>query len=150
MKNAVLLAGIALACAAPAFAGDDIAFPAAKPGYRRFDIAEATSDGAPRRIEFFVGKTMTIDCNQHWLNGAFAADDVKGAPFFTFTTDGRTSSTKMFCPQDKKKTFVSGPRMLAEASARAPLVVFVPDGYELRYDVWGVLERDKVARPGAR
>jgi len=149
MTRTALIVALALA-AAPALAADETAFPAAKPGFRRFDIAVTTSAEAPRRIDFYVGKTMTIDCNRHWLNGAFAADDVEGAPFFTFTTDGRTSSTKMFCPDDKKQAFVSGPRMTAEARADAPLVVYVPDGYELRYDVWGVLERGRIATPGAR
>lgn len=150
MIGKVFSTALALVGAAPALAADDIAFPAPKPGYRRFDIVTPTSAEAPRRIEFYVGKTMTIDCNRHWLNGAFASGDVDGAPFFTFTTDGRTASTKMFCPDDKKQAFVSGPRMMAEARANAPLVVYVPDGYELRYDVWGVLERGKVASPSAR
>ena len=44
----------------------------------------------------------------------------------------------------------SGPRMTAEARADAPLVVYVPDGYELRYDVWGVLERGRIANPRER
>lgn len=149
MTRTALIAALALA-APPALAAHETAFPAAKPGFRRFDIAVTTSAEAPRRIDFYVGKTMTIDCNRHWLNGEFVADDVEGAPFFTFTTDGRTSSTKMFCPDDKKQVFVSGPRMTAEARADAPLVVYVPDGYELRYDVWGVLERGRIANPRER
>ena len=129
-----------------AAAQDAIVVPDAPAGFKRYDISTAATADAPRRIEFFVGKSMTIDCNQHMLNGEFVRGEAQGAAYFTFQTDGRTSSTKIACPDETKKAFVIGPAMLVDASERAPLVVYAPDGYELRYHIWGVLERNRTAK----
>jgi ecotin len=148
------ICGWALLCAtvAPAAtwaAADDLKpFPAAEPGQQRFVIrvppVEVPDD---HKLELVVGKTMQVDCNRQFFGAEFTTKVAQGWGFDYHVVGpiGPAASTMMACPPGvpKRDEFVranlggkGGPAGLLRYNPKLPVVVYVPDGFELRYRVW--------------
>ena len=88
-----------------------------------------------------IGKTLETDCNQHWFGGELTAEDVKGwgYPYYRLTDVKGPAATMMACPgQTPQQRFVQvrTDGQLLRYNSRLPLVVYVPDGFDVRYRVW--------------
>ncbi|RZT93838.1 serine protease inhibitor ecotin [Rivibacter subsaxonicus] len=154
MKKVICGLGMLLGLAVQGVAGaatDDLKpFPAAKAGQQRFVIRLPEVDKPDEhRLELIVGKTLQVDCNRHMMGGTVTTKTAQGWGFDYFVVGpvGGGASTMMACPPDmpKREEFVRAnlrtPHGRAEAgllryNPKIPVVVFVPDGVELRYRVW--------------
>ncbi len=94
---------------------------------------------ADYKIEFYAGKTMEVDCNKHTLAGELEEKTVLGwgYPFYEFNTDGNVMSTRMACAENSlHQAFVRANSMLIRYNSKLPIVVYIPEGYEVRYKIW--------------
>lgn len=93
-------------------------------------------------LELMVGKIADIDCNHHSLIGNFEEKTVEGwgYNYFTFESDGNMISTRMACPDNKtEKKLVNAQSIKTRYNSKLPVVVYVPKGYKVTYNVWGNL-----------
>ena len=61
-----------------------------------------------------------------------------GYTFYEVTGQDTTMSTMMAAPEgsEKIKQFVSGTPLLIRYNSRLPIVVYAPEGYEIKYRIW--------------
>lgn len=158
MKKLLWLTPIlgALSCAS-AGADDKTlkAYPAPQAGYQRFVIAlEPQSDESRLKVEVLAGKTLPVDCNRVGMSGELEERVAEGwgYPYYVVENVGPPVSTKMACPPEHgpKPTFVPirGGDNMVRYNSKLPLVVYVPEGFEVRYRLWkaGDERRDAVRR----
>ncbi len=117
-------------------------YPMAKAGYQRMVIylPEKTRDqeGA-YKVELIPGKMAKVDCNYHSLSGNLEKKELQGFgyDYYEFTSDGNMAATKMACPDTKMTDkFVYGQTAMLDYNSRLPVVVYVPNGFQLKYRVW--------------
>ncbi|MDM1346883.1 ecotin [Myroides marinus] len=116
-------------------------FPAPEKGYKQvvIDVPHSTKDDS-KKIEFTVGKMMEVDgCNHFSLLGTLEQKDLQGwgYSYYVFNTKGDVVSTMMACPDaPKKHSFVSGQPELARYNGKLPIVVYVPEEYEVRFKIY--------------
>jgi len=129
--------------ATPRVSADSIKmFPAAKTGQKRYVIAlPAEAVESDIRVELMVGKTLQVDCNQHWFMGNLTEQTVQGwgYSYYQLADVKGPATTLMACPgQAKQDAFVQvrGEGFLLRYNSRLPIVVYVPDGFEVRYRLW--------------
>lgn len=99
-------------------------------------------------VELYVGKTLLVDCNRHGLMGDFSEETVQGwgYTYQVFNTEGHIFSTMMACPGEKEEKFVKSPSQMVRYNSRLPIVIYVPEGYEVRYRIWTAGEEAKVEK----
>lgn len=97
-------------------------------------------------VEIIPGKIMVIDCNHYGLEGEFEQrTNSSGTPYFVFVSNGTVFSTNMGCPKnDVREAFVSGSTIFTPYNSADPVVVYTPDGIELKYRIW---EAEKEMHP---
>jgi len=115
-------------------------FPKTQDGFQRYVIhVPANGNDETYQVELIAGKTAQVDCNMHRLSGNIAEKDLTGwgYSYYEFTTQGQMASTRMACPdRPKSEKFITGATKLVRYNSRLPIVVFVPNGYELKYRLW--------------
>lgn len=118
-------------------------FPKAKPGFKRYVITvpvqSEKEEARGFKLELIAGKVMPADCNTRSLNGRLEEKTLQGwgYTYYEFKTNGTVISTMMACPDNKKTDqFISAKTELIRYNSKLPVVVFVPDGYELKYNIW--------------
>lgn len=151
MKFATLIAASAaltLSACATAQASDPsapqtdlAAFPAAEAGQTRHVInLPSRSDEDAMKVELIVGKTQTVDCNQHHFGGALQERTAEGWGYNYYVLDrlGAGASTLMGCPAgSEREAFVrSSSETLVRYNSRLPLVVYTPQDVQVRYRIW--------------
>lgn len=119
---------------------DHSMFPAASVGFVKKVINLPTSKKEDNlKLEIFVGKTVETDCNKYFLSGSIKEMNLDGwgYTYFKVESNGAVGSTKMMCP-DAKKTmkFVTMQPLLINYNSKLPVVVYVPEGMELKYRFW--------------
>ena len=99
---------------------------------------EQKSDESLFEVELIVGKKMEVDCNRHRLMGNFQEETIQGwgYNYYIFDTEGHVMSTMMMCPGPKTEKFIQGESITVRYNSRLPLVIYLPQGYELRYKIW--------------
>jgi len=116
------------------------AFPRQLAGHVRHVIElPALPDEDDHKLELIGGKAMTVDCNTRGLDGAFQARDVPGWGYGYWVLQSRAQvrSTLMMCPPGSERPgFVAAEPLLVRYNSKLPVVVFVPEGYTLRWRVW--------------
>lgn len=131
------------ACVSVMSQNDDLnPWPAAGPGETRYVIRlPALDDESAHGVEIFIGRELEIDCNRHWFGGKFERQVVSGwgYPMYRLTDVAGPASTMMACPEEEKQTtFVAV--NLEDSSLRynskLPIVVYVPEGFVVRYRIW--------------
>lgn len=121
-------------------------FPKEKKGYKRYVIllpAKGNAAEADLKLELIPGKVMPTDCNTRSLNGKIVEKDLKGwgYTYYEFATNGTVTATMMACPDGKKvEKFVGARPEQIRYNSKLPVVVFVPEGYELKYRIWSAGE----------
>ena len=135
----------------PAAAQELKAFPATLAGHARYVIElPALADEAEHQIELIGGKAMTVDCNAHGMDGRFQARDVPGwgYTYWVLKSRGEVRTTLMMCPPGSAKpAFVQAEPLMLRYKSKLPVVVFVPEGLQLRWRVWSAgAPREALAR----
>lgn len=114
-------------------------FPQAEQGMVRHVIfLDKKADESLFKVEIVPGKVMNVDCNHHTLMGKIEEKDLQGwgYTYYDFTSNGQTRSTMMACNKPNEDRFVSAQTMLVRYNSKLPIVVFAPQGYEIKYKIW--------------
>lgn len=114
-------------------------FPKAEAGMVRHVIElKKKSDESLYKVEIVPGKVMSVDCNHHSLMGKLEEKDLQGwgYTYYEFTSNGQTRSTMMACNKPNENKFVSAQTLLVRYNSKLPIVVYAPQGYEIKYKIW--------------
>ena len=142
-----------------AFAGDamvDLApFPAPAEGQSRLVIVlpEMSGDEANYSVELLAGRiTETDGVNRVRMDTSLAAKNLEGwgYSYYEVTGSGRVSSTLMAVPEGTPtvSAFVGGTPLIVRYNSRLPIVIYLPDGFEVRYRIWAAADEYIHANPG--
>jgi ecotin len=122
-------------------------YPAAEDGFERMVFrVPAAQDESARKVEIVVGKTMSVDCNQTFFGGVLERRVAEGwgYPYFIIEKVSGPMSTLMACPPGAENTevfvAVNGDGFLQRYNSKLPMVVYVPEGFEVRYRIWAAQE----------
>ncbi|MEA3410855.1 MAG: serine protease inhibitor ecotin [Pseudomonadota bacterium] len=143
MKIALLGALLTVSVSAGDALYDMKPYPAAAPGQTRMVFrVPAVETEADSKIGIVVGRTILVDCNRATFGGNLEKRVAKGwgYPYYVLEKVGGPATTLMACPpgEDKSEAFVSvrGEGFLQRYNSKLPVVVYVPEGFEVRYRIW--------------
>jgi ecotin len=133
-------------------AGDMNPYPAPEDGFERkvFRLPVAGDEGA-RKVEIIVGKTLSVDCNRTAFGGVLERRVATGwgYPYLVLPNVSGPMSTRMACPPGKEDSeqfiTVNGEGFLQRYNSKLPVVVYVPQGFDVRYRIWAAQEEMGVA-----
>ncbi len=133
-------------CAVPAgLAADNMkAFPPAGAGMVRHVLhLPPQADEAGFKIELIVGRTVEIDAgNRYFFGGRIEEETIKGwgFPRFVVSKLGPMAGTLMAvdpnAPKVARFITLGGEPYIIRYNSRLPVVVYVPEGVEVRYRIW--------------
>jgi ecotin len=120
------------------------AFPAAGEGMVRYVLQlPAQADETGFKVELIVGKTVETDAgNRYFFGGRIEEETIKGWGFTRYTVSrlGPMAGTLMAVDPDAPKVarFITlgGAPFIIRYNSRMPVVVYVPEGVEVRYRIW--------------
>jgi len=149
----VALSLVLAGCATPAPTAVDktAPFPEAKEGFERHIIwLHEEENERAREVEVLAGKTMEVDCNIHWFSGELTQATVEGWGYNYFELNEVVGpmSTMKACPNgNKMKAFVpvNGSGFKLTYNSRLPVVVYAPEGVEVRFRIWEAGQEIKAA-----
>lgn len=126
-------------------------YPEAEKGQTRQVIfLPALPDESNAKVELLVGKEMQVDCNSHFFGGELESKTLQGWGYDYLVLDELKGpfSTLMACPgNETKKEFVTlTPCSLQNYNSRLPIVVYVPEGVEVKYRIWRADEKVQNAK----
>ena len=128
------------------------AFPPAEAGFERKVIHLPQVDNPDLyRVQLLPGKMMEVDCNTRSMGGQLQKETAKGWGYDYWVLPEVKSgiNTMMACSPNTPKTqkFVSiYSEELHRYNPRLPIVVYVPEGIELRYRIWSAKEASETAK----
>lgn len=115
-------------------------YPETMEDYDRYVIYLPKQDNEEAlRLEVIPGIMKEVDCNTHWLMGEFDTKEIEGMgyDYMVFESNGEVASTRMACPDNElTEKFVAAEGNFGRYNSQLPVVVFVPKGVELKYNVW--------------
>jgi ecotin len=120
------------------------AFPPAEPGMVRFVLdVPKQDDESSLKVELIVGKTVQTDGqNRHFFGGRIETETIKGwgFPRYIVRKLGPMAGTLMAvdpnAPKVSRFVTLGGDPYLIRYNSRLPIVVYVPEGAEVRYRIW--------------
>ena len=136
---------LCLLAAQPSPAADNLkAFPAAEAGMSRYVLQlPKLEDESVFRVELMVGKTVQLDKqNRYFFGGRIEEEVIQGWGYtrHLLRALGPLAGTLMAVDPNAPKAarFVSlgGEPYLIRYNSRLPVVVYVPEGVEVRYRIW--------------
>ncbi len=145
LRQLSAILSLSLAATAPVMAANlkDVApYPEAEKGFTRQVIhLPAQADESAYKLEVLAGKTLQVDCNHQRLGGSLEEHTLQGWGYSYYRLEkiSGPASTLMACPDGKKtEAFVPviGEGFLLRYNSKLPVVLYVPDGVEVRYRVW--------------
>jgi ecotin len=158
MKSLLKTSLIFLLLTSPnAFAADNMkAFPPAGEGMARYVLKlDQKEDEMLYRVELIVGKTVLLDAvNNYFLAGAIESEVIAGWGFTRYIVKelGPVTGTLMAVPPEAKKVerFIKlgGDPYLIRYNSRLPIVVYVPEGVEVRYRLWSTEKESESVSKG--
>jgi len=130
------------------------AFPAAEAGQQRFVIIVPDKDRSEEsdfKVELIPGKTMMTDGVNLMRHGSrIEARPLVGWGYTFYEVTGKDiAMSTMMAPAEggeMVEQFVPGTPLLISYNSRLPIVVYAPEGYQVRYRIWSAgetLEADK-------
>jgi ecotin len=128
-----------------AHAADNMkAFPPAEEGMVRYVLQlPKQDDESIFKIELMVGKTVQVDeKNRYFFGGNIQKETIKGwgYPRYNVSKIGPMAGTRMAVDPDAPKVarFITlgGEPYIIRYNSRLPIVVYVPEGVEVRYRIW--------------
>jgi len=138
-------------------AADDMkAFPPPEPGMVRHVLQlPKQEDESAFKVELIAGKTVRVDAgNRYFFGGKMEAETIVGWGYTRYLVRklGPMAGTLMAIDPDAPKVdrFVAlgGEPCLIRYNSRLPVVVYVPDGVEVRYRIWSATPEAKVMKEG--
>jgi len=118
-------------------------YPAAEQGFERMVFrVPAVEDESAHKVEIIVGKILSVDCNRTSFGGVLERRVAEGwgYPYYVLEKVGGPMSTLMACPPGMENTdefiTVNGDGFLQRYNSKLPMVVYVPEGFEVRYRIW--------------
>ena len=158
MKHFFLLMGLGCCSAlTSAVAGDDMkAFPAAESGSVRYVLnVPKQANEENLKLELQVGQTVQVDAmNRYFFGGRIEEETITGwgYPRYLVKALGPMAGTLMATDPKapKKSRFVTlgGDPYLIRYNSRLPVVIYVPEGAEVRYRIWRADKAVKTMSPG--
>ncbi len=120
------------------------AFVPAKTGQKRFVIVlphKERGEEESFKVELIPGKVMLTDgVNQMRLGRTIVAKPLEGWGYTYYEVMGKdiSLSTMMAAPEgvEGKEEFVAGISLFVPYNSRLPLVIYGPDGIEVRFRIW--------------
>lgn len=118
------------------------AFPAPESNYERHVIRLPVGNYEDNlKIELLAGKVEEVDCNPTHYTGQLTEKTLEGWGYNYYELSDLTGpvSTKMACPdEDKSLKFIPvlTTGSLLQYNSRLPVVVYLPEGLELRWRTW--------------
>jgi ecotin len=144
--------------AMPAASAQDYmeAFPRAQAGMVRHVLQlPEQDDESAFKVELVVGKTVQTDPhNRYFFGGEIVEETIEGwgFPRFVVSALGPMGGTLMAVDPDAPKVdrFVTlrGEPFLIRYNSRLPVVVYVPEGVEVRYRIWSAGPGLETMAPG--
>jgi ecotin len=100
-----------------------------------------STNPADWRVQLLVGRELEVDCNLHQFAGQLRQETVPGwgYPVVRLDRAGPMLATRRACPaQAPQRRFVSlaGEPYLLPYNVSLPVVVYVPEGFEVRWRLW--------------
>lgn len=133
------------ACASAMSQDDDLkAWPAAESGETRFVIRlPEMQDETAHGVELIIGRQLEVDCNRHWFGGKLERQVISGwgYPLYRLTSVAGPASTMMACPGEEKSMAFVAVNLedpFLRYNSKLPIVIYVPDGFSVRYRTWSV------------
>ena len=124
-------------------------FPEVKDGLsRKAIVLPALEDESSHKVELYLGKELMVDCNVHRLSGSLEEKTLSGwgYSYYDFVGSGDILSTRMACPEGElTKEFISSNSIMCAYNSALPIVVYIPEGLELRYHIWSRGNQQKKA-----
>ena len=120
------------------------AFPPAEKGMVRYVLQLPKQDDETiLKVELIVGKTVQVDeNNRYFFGGNIEKETIKGwgYPRYIVSKIGPMAGTLMAVDPDAPKVarFITlgGEPYIIRYNSRLPIVVYVPESFELRYRIW--------------
>ncbi len=120
------------------------AFPPADQGMVRFVLQlPPQDDESTFKVELMVGKTVQVDeKNKYFFGGTIDEETIKGwgFPRYVVSKLGPMAGTLMAidpnAPKVARFITLGGDPYLIRYNSRLPIVVYVPEGVEVRYRIW--------------
>jgi ecotin len=146
-----------LAAVLSPYAGDNMmAFPPAKEGMIRYVLQlPKQDDESTFKVELIVGKTVPVDeKNRYFFGGKIEEKTIKGwgFPRYNVSKLGPMAGTRMAIdpnvPKVNRFVTLGGEPYLIRYNSRLPIVVYVPEGVEVRYRIWNARPETKVIEKG--
>ncbi len=138
----VIIAGASL-YAEPAKKDNIHMFPQAKEGFVRHVIeVPKTDNDYDHRVELLIGKNMMVDCNNRAFYGKIEEITLKGwgYKYLEVSNIDSGATTMMACQEPKTEKFISIRDTLRRYNSRSPIVIYIPEGYDVRYRIWSAEE----------
>ena len=132
------------------------AFPPAEEGMVRHVLPlPKQEDESAFKVELIVGKMVQIDeGNRYFFSGQIEEETIKGwgFPRYIVRKLGAMAGTLMAINPNEPKVnrFITlgGDPYLIRYNSRLPIVVYVPEGVEVRYRIWSAEAEVKVVEKG--
>ncbi len=135
----LVVAGAALVNAADSMK----AFPPAKEGIVRYILQlPKQMDESVLKVELIVGKTARVDSNRYFFGGKIEKKVIMGWGYSRYVVSklgpmaGTLMATDPSVPKTDRFVKLAGEPYLIRYNSRLPVVVYVPDGVEVRYRIW--------------
>jgi ecotin len=120
------------------------AFPAAGEGMVRHVLQlPRQADESGFKVELIVGKTVETDAgNRYFFGGRIEEETITGWGFTRYTVSklGPMAGTLMAvdpnAPKVARFVTLGGAPFIIRYNSRLPVVVYVPEGVEVRYRIW--------------
>lgn len=146
-----------VAAAATAGAGDDLkAFPPPEKGMLRYVLQlPKQADESAFQVQLIVGKTVQVDeRNRYSFGGKIAKETIEGWGYTRYTVGplGPMVGTRMAidpsAPKVDRFVTLGGEPYLVRYNSRLPIVVYAPEGVEVRYRIWSAQAETKAIEKG--
>jgi ecotin len=120
------------------------AFPMARDGYQRHVIQlPRLEDESLHSVTLELGKTVLTDSvNRYMMMGSVQSNTVEGwgYTYYTLESNGEMAGTLMavspVAPKVERFVTVNAPMPAIRYNSKLPIVVIVPDGFEVKYRIW--------------
>lgn len=132
------------------------AFPPAEKGMVRYVLQLPKQDDEYAfKVELIVGKTVQLDAgNRYFFGGKIEDQNIEGWGFTRYVVSklGPMGGTLMAVDPDAPNVprfiTIGGEPYLIRYNSRLPVVVYVPEGVEVRYRIWSATPDAKAIEQG--
>ena len=132
------------------------AFPPPEEGMVRYVLQlPKQDDESAFQVELIVGKTVQLDeKNRYFFGGRIEKETIKGWGFTRYKVSklGPMAGTLMAidpnAPKLARFITLGGDPYVVRYNSRLPIVVYVPEGVEVRYRIWSAAPESKPIEMG--